>query len=70
MPLAIERRKARFLRALATQRLTQAGFAAANGITKGHLSQVVNGKRESESLWSKIDAFAEKHLAKQQAIAS
>lgn len=61
MPNAIERRRTRFLRALAAAGLSQSGWARANGLTKGHLSLVLNGKRDSEALTAKIDAFIREH---------
>jgi hypothetical protein len=57
MPTAIERRRTRFLKALAATQQTQMGWADANGISKGHLSLVLAGKRESVTLTEKIDAF-------------
>lgn len=47
--------------ALAITRQTQTTWAKANGITQGHLSQVLSG-RESRKLTALIDAFAQKHL--------
>lgn len=67
MPTATERRRTRFLRALAATGQSQAGWANANGITKGHLSLVLAGKRESITLTDKIDAFVTEHLSKKTA---
>jgi transcriptional regulator with XRE-family HTH domain len=56
-------RKARFMAALRIAGMTQTEWAEENGVTQGHLSQVLSGIRESQSLSEKIDAFAAKHLA-------
>lgn len=55
-------RKARFRAALALTGLTAAEWAVRNGITAGHLSQVLAGKRESRSLEEKVDAFADRYI--------
>lgn len=54
-------RKARFMAALRIAGLTQTEWARENGVTQGHLSQVLSG-RESRKLTEKIDAFAAKQL--------
>lgn len=63
MASAIERRRARFLKALATAQLSQNAWAKDAGVSKGHLSLVLSGRRESDALLARIDAFIEKHLA-------
>jgi transcriptional regulator with XRE-family HTH domain len=50
-------RKTRFRKALAASQLSQAAFARLNKLSPAHLSLVLNGKRESETLTAKIDAF-------------
>jgi len=56
-------RKARFRAALALAEMTAADWAQEQGVTKAHLSQVLDGKRESLRLMEKIEAFSESHLA-------
>jgi hypothetical protein len=70
MPNAIERRRTRFLRALAATGQSQSAWARANGLTKGHLSLVLNGKRDSDTLNEKINAFIREHAKKPAALAS
>lgn len=53
----VNARKSRFLRALAKAGLSQAAWAREQDITPAHLSFVLNGKRDSEVLTCKIDAF-------------
>lgn len=65
MPRATDRRRTQFLAALAAVGQSQSAWAAANGITKGHLSQVLHGKRESVTLTQKIDAFVAEHAGGQ-----
>lgn len=48
--------------------LTQTEWARQNGVTQGHLSQVLSG-RESRKLTEKIDAFAAKQLERTTAAA-
>jgi hypothetical protein len=57
-------RKARFRAALALAGLTARQWADREGITAGHLSQVLDGKRESAALCGKVDAFTAKYLTK------
>ena len=52
-------RKQRFLAALALRGMTQADWAAEHGVTGGHLSLVLNDRRESIPLLEKIDATIE-----------
>jgi hypothetical protein len=61
MPTAIDRRRSRFLKALAATGHTQSGWARKNGVSKTQLSLVLNGKRESGRLAEKIDAFTREH---------
>lgn len=61
MQRAMVRRKRAFLRALATARMSQAAFARQLKISPAHLSFVVNGKRDSDTLTEKIDAFIAEH---------
>ena len=56
---AIEpRSRARFLKALAAAKKSQNEWAREQGITKGHLSLVLNGHRFSKKLIGKIEQFA------------
>lgn len=54
-------RKARFLAALRIAGMTMTEWAEQEGVTQGHVSNVLAG-RESKSLDEKIAAFTEKHL--------
>lgn len=63
MPKLANPRKARFRAALALSEMTATEWAQFHGITQQHLSQVLDGKRESRSLVEKIEAFTEKKLA-------
>lgn len=58
MHTPIERRRTRFLRALAAASLSQNAWAKQNGVSKAHLSLVLAGKRDSAILAARIDAFA------------
>ena len=53
----VERRRTRFLKALATQGMTASGWAQQNGISKAHLSYVLRGERDSVRLNKKIDEY-------------
>lgn len=57
MPRIKNTRKARFLSALARVGMTQEQWAEKNGLTREHLSRVVNGRFESPPVNGKIDAF-------------
>lgn len=57
MPTAKDRRRTRFLKALAATGQNQSAWARSNGVSKTQLSLVLNGKRESGRLAEKIDAF-------------
>lgn len=59
-------RRKRFLAALALEGMDQRDFAAVAGVSAGHLSLVLSGKRESGSLVDKIDAFTERTLPQQK----
>jgi hypothetical protein len=63
MPKMPNPRKSRFRAALALAGLTATEWAEANDVTQAHLSQVLDGKRESRSLMEKVEAFTEKHLS-------
>lgn len=52
-------RKTRFMAALVLTGDTQGSWAAREGISRGYLNMVLNGKMESKSLTAKIDAFIE-----------
>lgn len=56
-----ERRK-RFRAALALAGIDAQDFAVQADVTPAHLSQVLHGKRESQTLTEKVDRFTEKHL--------
>lgn len=61
-------RKARFRAALGLARMPSAAeWARQHGVTPGHLSQVLDGKRESQKLTGKIEAFIAKYLGGQAA---
>lgn len=62
MTPADKARKSRFRAALALANLTAEEWAESEGITAGHLSHVLTGKRESLTLCEKIDAFTRKQL--------
>jgi hypothetical protein len=66
MPRAKAGRKALFRAALAIAETTAERWAASEGVTSGHLSHVLSGKRESIALTEKIDAFIRKHMGKQE----
>jgi histidinol dehydrogenase len=55
-------RKSRFRAALALAKKTAEAWAEENDVTPGHLSLVLAGKRESQSLTEKIEAFTEQYL--------
>lgn len=55
-------RKARFRAALALTGHTQDSWAAQEGIAPSMLSQVLDGKRENETVMSKVESFTEKHV--------
>jgi hypothetical protein len=63
MPKTDLARKARLFRAaLAIAETTAEAWALEQGVTPGHLSQVLSGKRESRILVEKIEAFAKRHV--------
>lgn len=70
MQKAKPNRKPRFLKALALAGLSQAAWAREQDISPAHLSLVLNGKRESNTLEKKIDTFASEQLYKDTALAS
>lgn len=59
-PLGI-RRKAAFRSALVLAGMTQGEWATTEGVSLGHLSEVLHEKRASVPLTAKIDAFIEAH---------
>jgi hypothetical protein len=69
MPRPQITRKARFQAALALAGMTAEQWAENEGVTGGHLSNVLNEKRESGSLTEKVDAFIAKHLPEMSAVA-
>lgn len=70
MPTQPTDRKRLFRAALAVAEMTAEQFAEGEGVTSGHLSNVLNGKRESGSLTDKVDAFVAKHMEGHTALAS
>ena len=62
MPKPKNTRKSRFRAALALAHLQAQEWAKAQGVTPGHLSQVLDGKHESATLTQKIDAFIDQQL--------
>lgn len=62
MPKPKNPRKARFLAALRLAEMTMAEWASSEGVTTGHLSQVLDGKRISNTLMDKVDRFATERL--------
>lgn len=54
-------RKRRFMAALRLAGLTQTTWGKANGVTQGHLSQVLSGRR-SKRLEALIDAFSAQYV--------
>jgi hypothetical protein len=63
MPRPKNPRKARFLAALALAEMTMTQWADQEGVTAGHLSQVLDGKRDSMTLVEKVDRFTDTRLA-------
>lgn len=61
MPKPKDARKTRFRVALVHAGMSQAAWAREAGVAPGHLSQVLDGKRESQVLWEKIEAFTRKY---------
>lgn len=66
---SVERRK-RFRAALALAGMDAQDFAEMVAVTPAHVSMVLSGKRESEVLCAKIDAFADKYLGKRSTSAT
>lgn len=62
MPHPANSRKARFRAALALAGITAEEWAEQHGVTPGHLSRVLTGKRDSKGLLDKIDQFTRVHL--------
>lgn len=61
MPKVAESRKARFKAALALANTTVLAWCEEQGISTGHLYQVLNGDRESASLLERVDAYIERY---------
>lgn len=55
-------RKKHFRAALALADMTQEEWATMQEVDSSHVSRVLSGERESETLTAKIDAFIAKHL--------
>lgn len=53
----VESRRKAFRKALIDAGLTQRDWARENEISEQHLSVVLQGKRESRRLWTKIEQF-------------
>lgn len=53
-------RRKTFRAALALKETTQAEWAAEEGITEGHLSHVLAGRRPSKVLLTKVEAYIRK----------
>lgn len=68
MPNDKPSRKQMFRAALAITGLTATQWAQKQGITLGHLSQVLTGERESASLTAKVDSFIDKNLISNSAL--
>lgn len=64
-----ERRRKRFKGALALAGLTMGQWAEQEGVSYGHLYQVLSGKRESGSLLARVDAFSARFLDQDAAAA-
>lgn len=62
MPRAKTSRKALFKAALAIAGTTQDQWCEKEGLSVGHLSLVLAGKRESRSLTDRVDAFIKEHV--------
>lgn len=63
MPKTAAARKNRFRKALIDAGLSAAAWARQEGVTPAHLSQVLDGKRESQRLVDRIDAFVKQTKA-------
>lgn len=61
---ALRQRKIQFRQALVAADLSMAAWARREGVTPGHLSQVVDGNRPGFGLDAKIDQFIAKYLTK------
>lgn len=71
MPKAKTSRKQLFQAALAIAGLTARQWAVKEGLTSGHLSMILAGKRSNVKVSAKIDAYTEKYLgARTTALAS
>lgn len=57
MPRIKNTRKARFQAALIRVGMTQAEWAAKNGMVREHLNRVLNERLESKAVTDKVDAF-------------
>ena len=62
MPKAERERKAReFRAALALAGISMTTWAGREGVTAAHVSMTLAGKRDSMTLWGKVEAFTRKH---------
>lgn len=57
-----EQRRKRFKKALALAELTMGQWCEREGLSSGHLYQVLSGRRESASLVERVDAFTAGYL--------
>ena len=64
VPAPTTSRKSQFRAALALAEQTASDWCAEQGITTGHLYQVLSGSRESVSLTEKVDAFIAEYLTR------
>lgn len=62
----VERRK-RLRAALGLAGMTEGDFALACKVTPGHLSMVLNGRRDSQRITDEIKTFVAKYLGKDAA---
>ena len=58
----MQERSRRFHAALKLAGLSIAKWASAEGVTRGHVYQVLSGTRESPPLIQKVEAFIAEHL--------
>lgn len=63
-------RKRLFRAALAIAGMTAEQWGQKEGVTSGHLSMILAGKRTNEDIEARIEAFTTKHLSRTVALAS
>lgn len=68
MPRTRAARKKLFRAALGIAGLTQQQWAEKQGVTDGHLSNLLAGRRESITLTDKVDAFIDERLISKNAL--